>query len=283
MIKGILIADAGSTKTKWSYLQNKECDPVRILSEGINPFHENIDNIQQKFLKIKEDLDDKEIAEIFFYGAGCASTEIKYKLHEALSGVFNCQKIQVESDMRGAALALFGDGKGIACILGTGSNSCIINKGEIIDKIPSLGYILGDEGSGVALGKDLLNAIFKNQVEDSIIKEFQDEYNLSLPELLKRVYKEHKPAPFIASFVPFILNHIQYPSVRKIAEKEFDNFFIKNVLPYGATADFKVGLVGSVAYHFRDSIKKCASQLGISVSAIIADPLPALEIYHMSR
>ena len=278
-MSGFLLIDAGSTKTRYALL-TKESDILRFHSKGINPFHISSKEITDILLPIKNCLPDVTLTGICFFGAGCASPQVNRGVESLIREVFDCSQVSVDSDLAGAAKALFGDGKGITCILGTGSNSCVYEKGKIVSKIPSLGYVLGDEGSGVALGKALLNAVFKRTISQEIIDKFQAEYNLSVDSLIERVYRQPSPASFIASFSHFISANIEKQEISDLVEKEFEKFIVRDILPFGLASNLEAGFVGSVAFHFQDILKKCCSKYKIPVASIIADPLPALEKYY---
>lgn len=279
----ILIADAGATKTNWSFLNGETKECVRYQTCGINIAQETRENIIETLYKVKGFISSVPIDEINYFGAGCATPKLKQTIQTILNEVFNPKEVSVEGDLTGAGKALFGDKDGVACILGTGSASALFSKGEIKLQTPSLGFILGDEGSGVALGKRLLNSIFKRQLSDELIKDFQNQYNLSLNELIEKVYRENKPAPFIASFTHFLRDKMGNEEISLLVEKEFDNFFVKNLLPYGNLSKQKIGFIGSVAYHFRNTLKKSGMKFGIKIDEIIQDPMPGLEKYYMEK
>lgn len=279
----LLIADAGATKTVWSLLSGNESKILRITSHGINPVQDSLETIDEKVLDIKKQLPDLKIETIYYYGAGCASDALKNKVYSSLNHYFKEANIQVESDLLGAAVALFGDDEGIVGILGTGSNTGLYKKGKITQKIPSLGYILGDEGSGYALGKKLLNGIFKKQFSNSFNKKFYENFPITLDELIHQVYLEPKPVPFIASFASFIKDNLDFEEMNLLVIKEFDNFFLKNIIPYGLNVSNNIGLVGSIAYSFGDLIRLSAEKYDIRVIDIIKTPMPYLETYYMNK
>ncbi|MCH5234285.1 MAG: ATPase [Muribaculaceae bacterium] len=218
---------------------------------------------------------------ILFFGAGCATPLLNHYIYNAFTSVFNIDNVIVDSDLKGAYIALFGNEDGIACILGTGSASALFSKGEIMAKTPSLGFILGDEGGGVSLGKHLLNAVFKNQLSDDLIEKFQKKYNLSLEELIEKVYKQPKPAPFIASFSPFLLENVNEKDIQLLIEKEFENFFKKNIMPYKALGNYKIGFIGSIALNYKEILLKTADKFGFQICKILKDPLPAIEKFYL--
>lgn len=283
MMKKILIADAGSTKTHWSLLTEETGTPVGISTAGINPAHDTPEAVAAKLRDLQNHEDFRRIDEIYFYGAGCATDALKQTLKDALKEALGAEKIVVESDLLGAAIALFGASDGIACILGTGSNTGLYSGGKIISKIPSLGFILGDEGGGVALGKVLLNGIFKRQLSPETISKFEREYNLSLDTLIEKVYRQPKPAPFIASFSPFLLENIGSEEIRNLLKNEFKDFFKKNILSYKDYEGYKVGFVGSIAYNFKDILIETASEYRLEISNIISQPIHGLEKHYLGK
>ena len=279
----ILIADAGSTKTSWSLSGQPEKQFCRITGAGVNPAHDSEDYLLENFSLVKEGLPPAKIDKIYFFGSGCATSSLKKKIRDSLANVFKTEEIIVESDLLGAAIALFGMDTGVAAILGTGSASCVCSEGKIINQVPSLGYLLGDEGGGVSLGKRLLNGIFKRTFSESLIENFQEEYNLSLPELINRVYGDKKAATFIGSFTPFLKKQIQNKEIKALIENEFISFFEKNIIPYGNSGNYNIGFVGSIAFNFKDVLIECAKKFNYKVTSIIQHPLPYLENFYIQK
>lgn len=279
-MSSILIVDAGSTKTQWSFLEDASKNPIRIQTKGINPAHDSSDTIRALLNKVSDQLKNQHIRKIVFFGSGCGTDLLKEKIYGALLDIFHSKDIEVESDLKGAAIALFNQHEGIAAILGTGSSSALYSKGKIIHQVPSLGYILGDEGSGFALGKTLLNAVFKDLVPKEIKETFEEEYNIDLNSLIHNVYLNSKPAAYIASFSLFIKKNIANEYIVNLVEEEFDRFFVRNIFPYLKNRNYKVGFVGSIAHTFSKQLKNSASRKGIEISQIIKDPLPLLEKYY---
>lgn len=282
-MRNTLLVDAGATKTDWSFLSDDSSQIIRYKSLGINPAHDSTEKIHSHFQDIKKIYKDFTIEKIFYYGAGCATPELKEEILCTLKSVFKSNEIQVWSDIEGAGRALFGEGEGVAAILGTGSATAFVSDGVIKDSIPSLGYILGDEGSGYALGKSLLNSIFKKQLSDKIVSEFQKEYKLDIYSLINNVYRSPKPAAYIASFTPFLLKFLEEEQIHSLVAKEFEIFFIKNILPYGELKIQNIGMVGSVAYCFRDLICGTAMNLGIRINKILQTPLTSLETFYIDK
>ena len=267
-----LIADGGSTKTDWLFSCNDE-RIARFTTQGINPFmldDKDIISILQKELLAHPDFILPNRIE--FYGAGCAGAQcqrLENCLHHAMPNVKN---ITVGSDLLGAAHALCYNADGIACILGTGSNSGLFIKGEIIDNVSPLGYILGDEGSGASLGKRLVGDVLKKQLPADICEAFQAEYHLSAADIIQRVYREQLANRFLASFAPFLFKHKERECVEQLLIDEFCRFFKRNVNNYNRP-DLSVSFVGSVAYYFKEELKKAASLCGFNVGSIKKSPL----------
>lgn len=279
-MESILIADAGSSKTDWSLIMNNEKSVIRVNSEGINPAHIASNELLGVIKSVKKQLPEVNVSKIFYFGAGCATSELITKVSDALQIVWKRAIINVQSDLAGAAIALFAEGNGIACILGTGSATGYFSQGHLINRIPSLGYILGDEGSAFSLGKRLINAVFKKQLPELLIDDFQNIYNITLDSLIHNVYDAPRPAAYIASFAPFLKNNIDNKIIQKLVEEEFDSFFIKNILPYGNIHGQTIGFVGSIAYNFSDILKKVVNRYHLNLAGIIKNPIIYLENYY---
>ncbi|MCL1867943.1 MAG: ATPase, partial [Paludibacter sp.] len=246
-----IIADSGSTKTHWN------CAGNDFFTQGINPFflEENeIKTLITNELSVK--IVFNEISEIYFYGAGCTSEKSNI-LHNALSANFPNAKIEAESDLLGAARALLQHSAGIACILGTGSNSCFYNGVEITANAPSLGYVLGDEGSGAALGKSLIRNVLKRMISENIIKKFEEKYSISTAEIIENVYRRPFANRYLAHFSEFLLENQYEPEIDALILNEFQAFFDRNIAKYDFL-NHTVNFVGSVAFHFSRQLRQVA-------------------------
>lgn len=274
-----LIADSGSTNTHWCLVQNGEV-VNEIITDGINPFY-------QTDMEIIALLDDQLIPKlvnididcIYFYGAGCSFPDKKILVSRALVRFFGNSMIEIQSDLLGAARSLFQHEKGIACILGTGSNSCYYNGKEIEQNVSPLGFILGDEGSGAVLGKLFIADCLKNQLPVELKEKFLTCYELTPEMILENVYKKPFPNRYLAQFTPFLLENIEEPSIFNLVYDSFDAFLIRNVMQYPLD-DIQIGFVGSVAYYFRDTIEIVASERRIIISDIVQNPMNGLVKYH---
>lgn len=280
MSKKKLIADAGSSKVDWVVLSDGKVES-QITSDGINALLAEADVIDKCFREVKQSLGDADgFSEIHYYGAGCATPRVCNRLQEIISDVWKSDSITVTSDLLGAARALFGHDKGIACILGTGSNSCLYNGKDIEVNVPSLGYVLGDEGSGAALGKRLVSDTFKKHLPESVRERFLAEYQLTLPDILDKVYRNPSPNKFLASLVPFIKKNIWNPYLYSLVHEEFSTFIKRNVAMYPGAHFLPVSFIGSIAVVFEDILRDAASGQGYKVSKITKNPISGLLDYH---
>ncbi|MDR1673141.1 MAG: ATPase [Bacteroidales bacterium] len=274
----MLIADSGSTKTSWCLTHDDgSCDTC--VTSGINPFHIGQNEIV-RLLNAEFSINKTDVTKICFYGAGCASEQQQQILKKSLAAYFGNVVSQVYSDLLAAAHALCGWSQGIACILGTGSNSCVYDGQAIMRHVSPLGFILGDEGSGADLGKRLLNGIFKQQFATSVHDAFFAAHPQSVTEMLEHVYRKPFPSRYLAQYVPFIAAHIGFPDMAELVRDSFLDFFGKNVMLYPEAKHLPVHFTGGVAFIFGEQLRKAANSLGLTVGNIIRDPMPALIEYH---
>ena len=280
-----LAVDSGSTKTDWGLFSNSY-DLKTIKTEGINPCHQSIDEIKaiinSGLIKNMSQDDIDSVNEIFYYGAGCATQSICAQMAGIIKEFFPDASVYVDSDMLGAARALCGRAEGVACVLGTGSNSCLYNGSDIIDQVPSLGYILGDEGSGAALGRRFIGDCLKRQMPDAVSKEFMERYSLSKDLIIENVYRKPLPNRYLAGFVPCIVEKRAVPEVHKMLIQCFSEFFTRNVINYHKPW-LPVHFVGSIAGIFADELKETADSLGMTIGKIMASPMGGLIEYHSQQ
>jgi len=275
----ILIADSGSTKTNWCLTENSVI-VKHVFTKGINPFYQTEEEITRELeLSLIPFLTGIQIDQIYFYGAGCSFPDKIALVTGALGWHFKNVPIEVQSDLLGAARSLFIDNKGIACILGTGSNSCLYDGNEIVENVSPLGFILGDEGSGAVLGKTLIADCLKNQLPAVLKNKLLDTYNLNAPMILENVYKKPFPNRFLAKLTPFLLENISDPSIYKIVYEGFDAFFVRNILQY-PVENVEVGFIGSIAHFFHEILEAVALKHGITIVQIVQDPMEGLVKYH---
>lgn len=269
----ILLADSGSTQCTWIADDGSRIRKVR--TRGINAVQHSDEQIRDTLAELPP---CGEISALHFYGAGCGTTfpEASERLRRLLARHFGTGEISVESDLTGAARALWGRGEGIACILGTGSNSCHCRGGEIAEQVPPLGYILGDEGSGAALGRALLNGIFKGHIP--LREEFLFETGLSYEEIIHRVYREPFANRFLASFAPFIRAHTACREVHGMVVGAFREFVRRNLSRY--PAGLPVACIGGVAAHFEELLREALAAEGYRIGTIVESPAEGLVAYH---
>lgn len=276
-----LIADSGSTKTQWRLIDESGQTADEFFTPGVNP---SVMPAAQADTAICSALRKRRLspARIYYYGAGCTA-ERKFVVENALRKVYpQAEAIAVESDLLAAVRALCGNAEGIACILGTGMASCLCSGGAIVSQTPSLGYVLGDEGSGAVLGRIFLGALLKGALPHTVREAWQSEYNMSAAEVIERVYREPQPNRFLASFAPFILQHTTDEQVHQLVAGEFRRFFCRNIVPYGRK-DLPVNFVGSVATHFLPLLREAAEAEGFEIGGVLQTPMDALVRYHATH
>lgn len=273
-----LIADCGSTKTDWAVCSEGVIHR-RFLTSGFNAIVTPECEIERVIREeVAPNVGGMSFGGVFFYGAGCADAESCGVVERLLRAALDCGTVEVVSDLLGAARALFGDREGIACIFGTGSNSCHYDGRGIVENVSPLGFILGDEGSGAVMGRKLVGDILKRQLSPEICRAFDDDYGLSRSEIIRRVYREPSANRFLASFAPFLKRHISDPGIARLVEGSFEEFFRRNVEAY--PAGLPVGAVGSIAHHFQPQLHRAATTFGRPLTSVIPAPLEALAAYH---
>ena len=277
-----LVVDSGSTKTDWGFFSTVY-DLKAVKTQGINPCHQSEEEIRtiirSELLPNTQNIDLPSVNEVCYYGAGCATESICAQMAGLLKEFFPNASIAVDSDMLGAARALCGHAEGVACVLGTGSNSCLYNGKQIVDQVPSLGYILGDEGSSAALGRRLIGDCLKRQLPEAVSREFLERYSLTKESIIESVYRKPLPNRFIAGFAPFVYDKRAVPEVHKMIIQCFSEFFTRNVINYHKPW-LPVHFVGSLANSFADELKETADSLGMTIGKIEASPMSGLVDYH---
>ena len=275
----MLIADSGSTKTDWCVILDNT--PIkRIGTKGLNPFFQSEEEIQQELThSLLPQLPEGTIDSVYFYGAGCTPEKaptLRRAIADSLPIVGN---IKAYSDMLAAARGLCGREAGITCILGTGSNSCFYDGKEIVNHISPLGFILGDEGSGAVLGKLLVGDILKNQLSPAIKEAFLKQFDLTVPEIIDRVYRQPFQNRFLASLSPFIAQHLEEPGIRQLVLGSFIAFLRRNVMQYDYT-QYPAHFIGSVAHCYKEILQEAAQETGIRIGKILQSPMEGLIQYH---
>lgn len=276
-----LIVDSGSTKTTW-LLQSTLPEPTsEFQTLGINPVRDDEQAVRAVVAEAAAKCGEaaQEVSAVYFYGAGCIEphSEVVWKV---LSDAFPAaDELLVESDLLGAARALCGHEEGIACILGTGANSCLYDGCDIVSHTPALGWILGDEGSGAILGRLLVGDVLKRQLPEAVCAAFFDRFHLTQADLIERVYRQPLPNRFLASLVPFLAEHVEDASIHKLLVCEFRRFLVRNVVAYGRP-DLAISFVGGVASHFRGPLQEAVEAEGFRLGRIEPEPVRGMALFH---
>lgn len=277
----VLIADSGSTKTDWVLLKGSEV----ILNKktiGFNPYFQSKDLISEEIGRsLTPHLNDylNQIAEIHYYGTGCSTIENCKLIEDSLHCSFKIENINVSHDLLGAARALCKREWGIAAILGTGSNSCLYNGKEILENVPSAGYLWSDYGGGSQIGKYFIRDYFEDYLPIELKLAFEDAgYNRE--EILNNVYKKNVPGKYLASVSLFVSKHYQHPYVKKVLTECFDSFFVQQIAKYTDSKKYSVHTVGSVGYYYKDLISQIGQKHGYKIGICIQSPMEGLIQYH---
>lgn len=277
----ILIADCGSTKIDWCVVENGEVKK-QVFTSGINALLMTEEQIRESLaLELAQEVAEFEIESVYYYGAGCLFDDICANVRRAIAAnVPTAKTIEVHSDLVAAARALCGDREGIACILGTGSNSCFWDGEKIADNVSPLGYILGDEGSGAVLGKLLVGDVLKKQLPEELCEKFLKEYELDRQKIIESVYKRPAANRFLASLSPFLSKNIEEPAIHRLVLNAFKSFFVRNIENYKDYKNYAVSFVGSVAFYYREVLEEAAKAVDIKIGTIIKSPMEGLVKYH---
>ena len=275
----ILVVDSGSTKTAWCFISPENKTEI-ITTSGINPYFRTSEDILEVLnSELKPNIFGK-VKNIFFYGAGIINDEVGSAVKNALSVLFPESAVEMHSDLLAAARAVLHKKRGIVCILGTGSNSCLYDGEKIIEHVPPLGFILGDEGSGAVLGKKLLADYLKGKMPKNIAVRFKQEFPFQYADYLQKVYKQNQPNRFLASLVPFIRENICEEYCRTLCETSFSEFIERNILQYSNCLNEQVCFVGSTAFYFSDILTEVLKNKGLNMGIILKDPVDGLIKYH---
>ncbi len=276
----ILIADSGSTKVDWSVVENGKLIK-QTKTKGINPFFQTEEEISDEIEKaLILQLDTQEFDAIFFYGAGCTFDKVDVVKRAIKKNIRVKKEIDVNTDMLAAARGLCGYLPGIACIMGTGSNSCFYDGKGIVENVSPLGFILGDEGSGAVLGKLFISDLLKNQLTPGLKEKFLAKYELTVADIIDKVYRKPFPNRFLSTFSPFINENLSDESVQNLVKSSFKSFLRKNVMQYKKHKVVPIHFVGSIAYYYKDILEKTIIEMGMTPGKMIKSPMEGLITYH---
>ena len=278
----ILIADCGSTKTDWCVVREGIVEK-QVFTCGMNAVMLTEEEMRSRMAaELVPELGGyaDAIEAVHFYGAGCISPEVCANVERAIRANINAQDVEVHTDLLAAARALCGRRPGIACILGTGSNSCFYDGEKICDNVSPLGYILGDEGSGAVLGKLLVGDVLKGQLPAELGEKFLRKYDLTLLDIIRKVYREPQGNRFLASVTPFLIENINEKEVHDLVLGSFKAFFRRNISHYAGRCAPEANFIGSIAYYYRDVLAEAARECGYSVGTVLKSPMEGLIKFH---
>lgn len=279
----ILIADSGSTKTDWRMIASTgEISQARTV--GFNPYFQDTDSIATELAKSLKPAVNEAITEVYYYGTGCGTESSCAIVRQAIQQVFSeATTVSVASDLLGAARALCGHEVGIACILGTGSNSCYYDGEQIGYQIPNLGFWLGDEGSGGHLGKTLVTNYLLKDLAPDLEAKFEKRFpNTTRDLVLENAYKKPFPNRYFASFSKFLFDNRSHPQAYRLVYDSFDLFFQKYICKYPDYKKLKIHFTGSVAFYYSDILRQVANDKGVTVKNIMETPIAGLTLYHQA-
>lgn len=273
-----LIAESGSTRTEWALVEDNHL-VQRVFTEGLNPFFQTRREISRSVrLGLPESFFKKKLDQVYYYGAGCSSYEKKNILGASLVAQFKTP-IQVESDLLAAARGLFKCEAGIACILGTGSNSCFYDGKIIVKNVKAAGYILGDEGSGAVLGKLFLADLLKGLAPKELANEFHEKFRISVNDVMESVYNLPFPNRFLGTIAYFLGDYMDNEYVYNLLTNNLRSFFNRNVCQYGYI-NYPIRFVGSLAYAYPDILQEVAQEFGVEIDVIEETPMNGLIEFH---
>jgi len=278
----ILIADSGSTKTIWKCTDGAG-EVQTANTAGINPYYNNPDEIVKEITHARTQLSSRHIEEIYFYGAGCSTDNQKAIVSQALASQFGAEVISVRTDLLGAARALFQKESGIVCILGTGSGSCIYNGENIVRSIPSLGFILGDEGSGASLGKQFVRDFLREDMPESLLKIINEEIGINKEEVLQHVNQDAMPSKYLAGFSKYIHEYLDHKYMHDLVSHSFEEFVKEYVIRYEGYRGYKISFIGSIAVNYYKILKEILDKYQLGLGKIENNPIEGLIEYHLSQ
>lgn len=275
----ILIADSGASKTDWRLI-DKDGKVSQAKTEGLSPTYQGLEEIRKVISNELVPQINSEIKEVYFYGAGCSTENAIKTIRGAIEYAYPDAIIEVNHDLLAAARASCNRNPGITCILGTGSNSCLYDGEKIIDNVASLGFILGDEGSGSYMGKKLISDFMRQDMPEELSGRMAKRYSLTREEIIECVYKKPRPGFYLAGFTKFIFDNLKDPYMYNLVYHSFKDFFDTNILKYDNFNKYKVHFVGSVAFYFSDILRQVANDHGLIVKNILESPIAGLTLFH---
>ena len=276
----LLIADAGSTKADWAWVA-KDGEASYAHTKGFNPVVHPKSLLEKEVdLLVGSLLPGLQPKEVHYYGAGCWDYTRKVPIQETLQQAYPDADVFVMHDLLGAARAACGKEPGIACILGTGSNTCLYDGKDVVDNVTNLGFMLGDEGSGSHLGKAFLRAYFYRELDNDLRDAFELHVSIDKSDILDNIYASDIPNTYLASFTRFMGEHLDHPLIQKIVFTSFGEFLDRHVRKYQGHLNVPVHYIGSIAYHFRSILQAAMAERNLKMGSFVHKPIEALANYH---
>lgn len=278
----IAIVDSGSTKSDWVILDEFKNVFLKTETIGFNPNFISRELIVPEIEKNTSlNTVKNSITKIYFYGSGCGVKQNCDTIEHEVGRVFTSAKITVKEDLAAAAYAAYNGKPAIVCIMGTGSNSCYFDGENLKIKLPSLGILIGDEGSGSAIGKQLVRRFFMQKLPQDLHEEFENTYHLTIDEALKNMYHSTRPNAFLADFNKFVVERKDHPYFIQMVSEEMKNFFEYQVIPYEESKESEINFIGSIAYYYENILRSVASELHLNVGHVVQKPIESLVNYHI--
>ena len=275
-----LVADVGSTKADWIF-HHPELGTHEVAGVGVNPnLHTDAEMRTVLEAVCPEEVPQGKVSFVHYYGTGIWDRSRAQRLHDILHLNYPTAEIEVHHDLLGAARAACGDEEGVACILGTGSNTCLYDGVKVRDNVTNLGWLLGDEGSGVDLGKRLIRAYSYRELLPETREHFEDHTGYNKTSIGNALYGPGNPNRFLASFSPFIHENLHRACIRGIVVDSFGEFLERHVLKYERARDLPINFIGSIAYHYQDILREVCAAKGLQCGTIAKKPIEALKDYH---
>ena len=279
----VLIADSGASNTAWRMLYESG-EVGQAVTDGFNPYLQNADEMTRALQdNLLPQLTNVSVKEVHFYGAGCSSEDNIRKVSTAINNVFPSATIAVSHDLLAAARALCGQEPGIACIMGTGVNSCLYDGNDVVQNVPGLGFALADEGSGAYLGKRLLVDYLRKDVPENIANRLEKRFEVDKDTVLYHVYQGQSPSKYLAGFSKFIFQNLKEPYLYRLVFESFSAFVEKNILKYDNYKELKVHFTGSIAFYYSNILRQAAADKGVTVRNILESPIAGLTLFHQQK
>lgn len=279
----IAIVDGGSTKCDWVLLDDSGKYLYKTETTGFNPNIIDTEKIPGELQKSSQLSEIKfKVKHVFFYGSGCGVPENRAKVEAALGKFFTSANFVVKEDLTAAAYSAYNGKPAIVCILGTGSNSCYFDGKEVRLELPSLGFLIGDDGSGCALGKILVKNYFMKKLPSDLHQEFADIYRITIEELIKNMYHNPRANAYLADFSKFIVERKNHPFLQHLVFQELKNYLEFQVLPYEESKSCEINFIGSIAYYYEDILRAVAAEYHLNIGTIVQKPIEKLVEYHQT-